>query len=233
MPRRSNIPNLVRDIRESLSMTQQQLADRLRLSRRTIQQVELGKQAPSPEFVDALRDLSGIVIPINSNGEYQLDSAISEKTFATITSPDDVREAEEEDRVRLQDIVTASTEIIRIIGLASIKKGCLVLFLRSLERFFSNHIKREKIKSHMHLVLKEWYREIEGQACDFSADLAEHSPFVAGALLNTDYEYLKKNYLVQLEHLLLKTLNRHDLDQHTKQAFETSLRECRKVQNLK
>lgn len=58
-----SIPEIIRQAREELGMTQEDLAERLEVSRQAVSKWELGASVPSPENLKLLEELLGVTFP--------------------------------------------------------------------------------------------------------------------------------------------------------------------------
>ena len=58
-----NISDIIKQAREELGMTQEDLAERLEVSRQAVSKWELGASVPSPENLRLLEELLGVELP--------------------------------------------------------------------------------------------------------------------------------------------------------------------------
>lgn len=58
-----NISEIIKQAREELGMTQEDLAERLEVSRQAVSKWELGASVPSPENLRLLEELLGVEFP--------------------------------------------------------------------------------------------------------------------------------------------------------------------------
>ncbi|MCI8802479.1 MAG: helix-turn-helix transcriptional regulator, partial [Oscillibacter sp.] len=59
-----NIPDIIKQAREELNMTQEDLAEKMEVSRQAVSKWELGASVPSPENLKLLEEVLGVTFPV-------------------------------------------------------------------------------------------------------------------------------------------------------------------------
>lgn len=73
-----NISDIIRQAREELGLTQEDLAERLEVSRQAVSKWELGASVPSPENLALLEEVLGVSFPAPEE-----TAALPEQEFGT------------------------------------------------------------------------------------------------------------------------------------------------------
>lgn len=238
MPRSPRNQSDVRTLRKALRLTQDQLAQKTELSRRTIQEIEAGKHIKIPEkLFNYLRDHCNVAIRYEGEGTdedpripvgFEIPDNICEMVDNFRV---DVRTIENQD---LHILVDAITAISRLIFLAARNKSVYPRIFRELENQFRKLIAQENLVPAMQSALSEHFvrrRTSQLEEPKFSSTLAAVIPFYAGLSLAAEYESKEagQSDLGRLQFALRLVMKTQELPHGVETSFKSALNECEQL----
>ena len=238
MPRSPRNQSDVRTLRKALGLTQDQLAQKTELSRRTIQEIEAGKQTNIPEkLFHYLRDHCNVAI--RYEGEFTDEDPLIPVGFEI---PENLCEMVENSRLSAKNIINqdlhtlldAITAISRLIFLAARKKGVYPRIFRELEDQFRKLIEQEKLVSAMQSVLSDHFERRKTSQPEEPMSISELAalfPFTAGQVFAAEYESKEagQSDLGRLQCALRWVMKTQELPHAVKTSFKSALNECEQL----
>lgn len=211
-------------------MTQPQLAERMGITGRVLQEIELGNKPLSPDLAKTLEVIGGIPIPIGEGGMPVTDGEIPDIYKTVDLSDKEENFLNHQDLMAARSLAPAAFGIIELVGLAAVRNGRFTHFYRALEDFLSEFIREEKLKPSMQATLGETLKKPDEQF-DFSLDRAETEPLALGADLERGLKRRddrnRANDLRNLKILLEDFLKDVELYDPAKFEFRKALEQCK------